>query len=492
VKSYGATRAVVAASIRLPRGRIVGMVGENGSGKSTLVKLLSGVVRPDAGSITVDGVARSGFRSPSEATGAGIATIFQEILVCPAQSVLDNIFLGQDGLLRSREEDGVRRERAADVLGRLSGRAIDLDAPAETLTIAEQQLVTVARALVRDPRILILDESTSALDVSDRDRLFAICRQLRDEGMALLFITHRLEELLALADEILVIRDGETLATPGASGVDRGAILEAMTRTGSSQPYAPRQGGARRARRDATVLRAGGVDLGAGGIDFELPAGSIVGLAGLEGHGQEHFLSALAGIRPAAAGEVLSLGEGAPRRISSLHDAADERIFYLPRNRARAGIFPPLSILDNFGLPTLHASSRAGILSTRRLRRRFQHWQGELKIKAAGSGVPITTLSGGNQQKVLIARWLAAAPRVLLLDDPTRGVDLPTKAELHALLRREADAGMAVVMVSTEIEELEAVCDEVLVFHEQRVSVRLAGSTLTREALLQGMFAAAA
>jgi len=491
VKSYGATRAVVSASVRLPRGRIVGMVGENGSGKSTLVKLLSGVVRPDAGSIAVDGVPRTGFRSPSEATAAGIATIFQEILVCPAQSVLDNVFLGQDGLLRSREEERARRERAADVLGLLSGRAVDLDAPVETLTIAEQQLVTVARALVRDPRILILDESTSALDVSDRDRLFAICRELRDKGMALLFITHRLEELLALADEILVIRDGETLATPRIGGVDRGSILEAMTRTGSSQPYAPRHGAARPARRAAPVLRASGVDLGAGGIDFELSAGSIVGLAGLEGHGQEHFLSALAGIRPAGVGEVLSLGEGAPRRIASLHDAAEERIFYLPRDRARAGIFPPLSILDNFGLPTLRASSRAGILSTRRLRRRFQHWQAELKIKAAGSGVPITTLSGGNQQKVLIARWLAAAPRVLLLDDPTRGVDLPTKAELHSLLRREADAGMAVVMVSTEIEELEAVCDEVLVFHEQRVSARLAASGLTREALLQGMFAAA-
>jgi ribose transport system ATP-binding protein len=240
------------------------------------------------------------------------------------------------------------------------------------------------------------------------------------------------------------------------------------------------------------VLAVRGLDLGAGGIDLELDAGSIVGLAGLEGHGQEAFLRALAGIDPARAGEVVSLEDGVPRTITSLHDAARSRVYYLPRNRARSGIFPPLSILDNFGLPTLRASSRAGLLSTRRLRRRFGHWQDELSIKTAGAGVPITTLSGGNQQKVLIARWLAAAPRILLLDDPTRGVDLPTKAELHELLRREADAGMAVVMVSTEIEELAGLCDGVLVFHEERVSARLAGAALTRDALLRAMFGEAA
>ena len=351
-KSYGATRAVVSASIRLSSGRIVGMVGENGSGKSTLVKLLSGVTRPDAGTITVSGVERTGFRSPADATAAGIATIFQEILVCPAQSVLDNVFLGEDGLLRPREDERVRRERAAAMLERLRGRPMDLDAPVETLTIAEQQLVTIARALVRQPRILILDESTSALDVSDRDRLFELCRELRDEGRALLFITHRLEELLALADEILVIRDGTTLPPSPTGGVSRDAILAAMTRTGpSSASYArPRASG--RSRESPPVLAARGVDIGAGGIDLELRAGSIVGLAGLEGHGQERFLRALAGIQPPRSGEVLSLEDASPRKIGSLHDAARSRLYYLPRNRARGGLPPAL---DPRQLRTSHA-----------------------------------------------------------------------------------------------------------------------------------------
>jgi ABC-type sugar transport system ATPase subunit len=492
-KSYGATRAVVSASVRLPAGRIVGMVGENGSGKSTLVKLLSGVARPDAGTITVDGIERRRLRSPGDARAAGIATIFQEILVCPAQSVLDNVFLGEDGLVTGREDDGVRRQRAAAVLGRLSGEAMDLDAPIETMTIAQQQLVTIARALVRDPRILILDESTSALDVSDRDRLFALCRELRDEGRALLFISHRLEELLALADEILVIRDGTTVPTPATAAVSREGILAAMTRQGPAPEARPaRVRALDRSGAGPPLLTVQELDIGAGGIDFEVAAGDIVGLAGLEGHGQETFLRTLAGLEPATAGRVLSQEDGATHAIGGLHDAARARVYYLPRNRARAGIFPPLSILDNFGLPTLGRSSRAGLLSTRSLRRRFERWQQELRIKAAAPSVPITTLSGGNQQKVLIARWLAAAPRVLLLDDPTRGVDLPTKGELHELLRREADDGMAVVMVSTEIEELEGLCDRVLVFHERRVSARLTGPELTRDALLQAMFDEAA
>ncbi len=339
------------------------MVGENGSGKSTLVKLLSGVARPDAGTITVDGIERSGLRSSREATAAGIATIFQEILVCPAQSVLDNVFLGEDGLVRSREDESARRERAAAVLERLSGSAMDLDAPVETLTIAEQQLVTIARALVRDPRILILDESTSALDVSDRDRLFALCRELRDEGRALLFITHRLEELLALADEILVIRDGTTVATPRTGGVSREEILAAMTRPDRPQGRPPGRARVRpsgRSRR-RPVLAVRGLDLGAGGIDLELAPAASSGWRASRVTARRAFLRALAGIEPARSGEVLSLEDGVPRTITSLHDAARSRVYYLPRNRARSGIFPPLSILDNFGLPTLRASSRAGI-----------------------------------------------------------------------------------------------------------------------------------
>ena len=255
------------------------------------------------------------------------------------------------------------------------------------------------------------------------------------------------------------------------------------------EPYPPR---AQRptAAAGAAVPRADGVSVGGGGtIDLELRAGTIVGLAGLEGHGQERFLRALGGVEAPDAGRVVRVDGDAEHAVTSLHRGGRSR----PSPTSRATVPAPassraLSVLDNFALPTLARSSRLGLLSMRSLHRRLAAMRETLHIRAAGARAPITTLSGGNQQKVLLARWLAAEPRVLLLDDPTRGVDLPTKAELHALLRREADAGMAVVMVSTELEELASVCDSALVFHEGSLSARLDGPAVTRDAILDAMF----
>lgn len=490
-KSYGATRAVVDANLELRAGSIVGMVGENGSGKSTLVKLFSGVTRPDHGQMVIDGRSVSGFRNPAESSAAGIATVFQEILVAPARSVYENVVLGADGLLRHEEPQHTRRMRVAAVIRSLAGRDLDLDAPVEALGIAERQLITISRALIREPKVLILDESTSALDVTDRDRLFERCRKLRADGLALLFITHRLEELLALADEIVVIRNGETV-TPPSSGVSREGILEAMTRTAddSTPSDAPvsRRLDARHGSSE-NLLRAEEVVLGAGTpIDFVLKAGSIVGLAGLEGHGQEGFLKVLSGARPPDKGRVLRLLDESEVTIDSLHKAASLGVVYLPRDRARAGILPALSAVDNFVLPTIGRSTRLGLLSVRSMMRRFDEMRETLHIHTTSGRTPISKLSGGNQQKVLIARWLAANPAVLLLDDPTRGVDLPTKAELHALMRRHAEAGLAVVLVSTELEELESVCDSVIVFHENSISRQLDRADVTRDAVLAAMF----
>jgi len=486
-KSYGATRAVVAADLELRPGSIVGMVGENGSGKSTLVKLLSGVTRPDGGEIAVGGSTVAGFRDPAAAAAAGIGTVFQEILVAPARSVYENVVLGADGLVRRRESDDARRGRVAATLRSLAGRELDLDAPVETLGIAERQLVTIARALIREPRVLVLDESTSSLDVADRDRLFACCRRLRDEGLALLFITHRLEELLSLADRIVVIRDGETVEPP-AGGVTREGILRAMTRAGAAAAAAaPRE--RHEARPGRPLLCADGVTLGSGRpIDLTLESGRIVGLAGLEGHGQERFLQVLAGADRPDGGRVVRIGDERETPIESLRAAAKHGVVYLPRDRGRAGILPALPVLDNFALPTLARSRRLGLLSVRSMARRLDAARDALHIRNAGARTPITNLSGGNQQKVLIARWLAAEPAVLLLDDPTRGVDLPTKADLHALLRRQAREGVAVALVSTELEELESVCDSVLVFHDHGIAARLDGAEVTRDAILEAMF----
>ncbi len=490
-KAYGPTRALVAADVTLRAGQIVGMVGENGSGKSTLVKILSGVVQPNQGAIEIAGSEQHHrLRRPSTAISAGILTVFQEILVCQARSVIENIELGAYGLFRRAGDREPGRARAAALLERLAGRSFDIDAPVETLTIAEQQLVVIVRALVRKPRILILDESTSALDVADRERLFDLCRGLRADGTAILFITHRLEELLSLADEIVVIKDGSTVIQPGGGTVSRAAILDALAR---DRPPVAASSVAERATVDdqlhEAVVQADGVDLGGGAADVTIRRGTVVGVAGLEGHGQERFLRVLAGVELPDSGTVFRVhGDDLRARIRTRHDAARGGVYYLPRNRAQAGIFPPLSVLDNFALPTLAASARWGLIRPRSVRRRFEEFEKSLHIRVASGNARITSLSGGNQQKVLIARWLAADPAVLLLDDPTRGVDLPTKIDLHELLRDRASTGLAVVMVSTEIEELESVCDEVLVFHEQRIVARLVGTAIRRDAVLAAMF----
>lgn len=490
-KRYGRTTALVDGSVTLRGGRVTGVVGENGSGKSTLVKILSGITRPEDGDIRIGDEVLAGFQSPRHAKRLGIAAVLQETLVAPARSVLENIYVGGDRSFRSGGKQEERRRVARDVLGKLTGDELDLDMPVELLPISRQQIVTIARALVQNPRILILDEATSALDVADRDRIFAACRDLRREGVAILVITHRLDELLALADSIVVMRGGATVTSDheggGEAELSRESLLAAMT----GQQAAGRTGRSLKISGQAnakTVLRADSVDVGGGPIDWELERGGIVGLAGLEGHGQERFLRVLAGLEAPAAGEVTRIVGGASTPIRSQHDAARQRIAYLPRSRSRDGIFPSLSVLDNFALPTLGRSTVLGLIQLGAVRERYADAQRSLRIHAASMHAPVTTLSGGNQQKVLLARWLTAEPEILMLDDPTRGVDVPTKIELHRLLRERAQQGTAVVIVSTELEELEELCDSVLVFHDNRVSARLASDHVTASEILAAMF----
>jgi ABC-type sugar transport system ATPase subunit len=471
-------------------GTIHGLVGENGSGKSTLVKIVAGVLGPDAGELEIDGKRRR-LRSPAAASRLGIGVVFQEVLVSPARSVLENIFLGVDGLLRTRDAAD-RRERAAAVLARISEATIDLDAAVESLPLSHQQAVVIARALVREPRVLVLDEATSALDVADSARLFAECRRLRADGRAIVFISHRLEELLALADEVSVIRDGESVGVLARATATSERILELMTGDARRPGHEPQRRAGVAASEAPPLVVARGVSVGAArDVDLEVAPGELLGLAGLEGHGQDDLLAGLGGVRAPRAGEVLATLDGETASIGSRFDAARRRILYLPRNRARQGILPALGVLTNFSLPTLAQDGTLGVFRRRGGLARLRAAQGELGIRFASPESAITELSGGNQQKVLLARWLAAGPRVLLLDDPTRGVDLPTKRDIHALLRRLAEGGVAVVAVSTELEELEEVCDRVAVFHEGRIAAVLTGEEIERGRIAAAMFGAA-
>jgi len=481
-KAWGPTRAVRTASLDLLPGEVHCVVGENGSGKSTLVKLLAGIHRPDRGRIDIDGRSVGGFSSPRAALEAGISTVFQEVLVVEPRSVVDNVWLGLDGMFGARVPDETRREVAAGLLGELLDSPPPLDAPAEALSLSDRQACSIARALVRQPKVLILDESTSALDVETRDRLFAIVKRVAGDGAAIVFISHRMDEIAAIGDRCTVIRSGETVATLTREAATSEELVRLMTGDDHLAPPEARSThrrvpGAPLLRTERLVLRPG-----AAPIDFTLRAGELVGLAGLEGHGQDAFIKALWGLGPR--GAVFR----EDRAIASARDAAEAGIAYVPRERRAESIFASKSIRENFALPTLARDRAYGLLQPSRSRARLAHWVQALSIKLASPEAPITTLSGGNQQKVVMARWLATDPQVLLLNDPARGVDIGAKRDLYRLLASLAAEGVGIVMLSTEVDELVELMDRVLVFREHGVFAELAGDQITRRALVSSYF----
>jgi ABC-type sugar transport system ATPase subunit len=492
-RSFGETRALKACSLDLRPGEVLAIMGENGSGKSTLVKILSGVIRPDRGHLLVERARLDGIASPSAARMLGIATVFQEVMVAPNLTLLENLYLGADGLVRRTGQVSDRHREAAAVLARLLDSRVDLDAPAESQPLSVRQVCVIGRALLQGGSVLILDEATSSLDVGARQRLFEVIRERAAAGGSIIFISHRIDEVEEIADRVTVLRSGDTVATLDRSSATAATIVQLVSgddRAVAQQRAARAAGVPAATGPAATAVRAREVILRDGGaaIDCQLRVGEIVGLAGLEGHGQDEFLQVLAGLRAPLSGVVERVVDEAVTPIVDREGARRAGVAYVPRERKTEGIFPTLSILDNFGMPSLRQDRRWGLVSPRRTRARFAAFVGELSIRAARPLDRITTLSGGNQQKVIMARWLATRPRVLLLNDPTRGVDHPTKLDLYERLAATAADGITVVMLSTEVDEHLLLMDRVLVFREGSVFAEFVRPSLDRRTLTASLF----
>jgi ABC-type sugar transport system ATPase subunit len=496
-KRFGATRALEDCDLEIRRGEIHALVGENGSGKSTLIKILSGVFTQGAGTIEWQGALVS-FRRPRQAQHAGVATVFQETLIASELSVRDNIFAGTGGLIRRGHSRAGETSTAAQILKDLGFGEANLDLPLWRLPLSQRQIVTIARAVVRPWQLLILDEPTSALDVEEREGLFRFIREVRDQGnAAVLLVSHRMDEITDLADRATVLRNGRSVGSLSRDEISSAALVRLMsdidTETADdaksarrAERLAERTGGAVRDPRmvaENVVLRKAALP-----FSTSVDDGEVVGVAGLAGHGQEAFLEAVAGLRRPQSGQILVRSGGTLTAVRRFGEAFRLGVAYVPRDRKQEGLFMPLSVLDNMALPVLPRYSRAGVLQRKKLGADAMRLLESLQLRGGRLDTPIDRLSGGNQQKVLLGRWLAAHPKLLVLNDPMRGVDLGVKRQFYELLQRLSDEGMAVLLLSTELEELVAVAHRVVVFHEHTVSAVVPGSADSRASILAAMF----
>jgi ABC-type sugar transport system ATPase subunit len=481
-KRFGGVPVLQDVDFDLAPGEVHVLAGENGAGKSTLVKILAGEHTVYDGAIALDGEAVR-FRSPHDARRQGIAVIYQELSLVGPMSVAENMFLG-------RERTGARgmilravQEREARQALREFGLEIDVRAPAEDYPVGVQQIVEIARAVREEGRIVVMDEPTSALGGPEAERLFGVIARLKDRGCGIVYITHRLEEVSRLADRITVLRDGRRVATEKAADLPPAEMIRLMV----GRPFVAAAAAETRARGEVRLAVCGCSHRTAGGsvsppVTFEVQAGEVLGIAGLQGSGASELLMALFGGygRPVA-GEVRMDGE--PVSPGTPAEALAHGIAMLTADRKATGVIPELGLDANITLASLRRYSRWGMIDGNLERAAVRTRVEALRIRSAGLSQPVAELSGGNQQKALLARWIETGPRVLLLDEPTRGVDVGVKVEVHELLGRLASGGTAVVAVSSELQELTALADRVLVMRRGRIVAEFPGRTATEAAI---------
>ena len=482
-KRYGGVHALEKAELSVTTGRIHAILGENGAGKSTCIKIMSGVVAPDEGHMTMEG-REVAFASPSAANDAGIVCIFQELSLVPDLSVADNIVIinppTRFGLIDRREQ----RRIAEAALARAGAEDIHPLAQVKDLPLSRRQLVEIAKALQRQPRILILDEATSALTAADVAKIFAVLKRLRSEGLALLYISHRMHEIAQLADDCTVFRNGRNVATYKAGTKTDNEVVELMIGREYSHIFPPKQPPVPQAKPPVLECRNLSWTERLRDISLSVRAGEVVGLGGLDGQGQRELLLALFGVLAGCSGEVLI--DGKPASISSPSIAKSSKIgmALIPEDRKTEGLMLPMTVRDNLTFASLGRMSKGGIIDRTAEQRLIDDMIKLLGIRTAGPDIPVGALSGGNQQKVVIGKWLMNQPRIILLNDPTRGIDVGTKQEMYQLLRNLADAGAAILFYSTDYDELIGCCERVLVLYDGQLKRELIGAEITERALI--------
>ena len=481
-KFFSGARALEGVDFACRQGSIHAILGENGAGKSTLIKIMAGVVQPDSGTLTVAGTQHR-FTRPSEAAKAGIVCVFQELSLMPDLSVADNISISDPprrfGLIDRRAQ----RDRAEALLARIHCEDVDPRALIRDLSLSRRQMVEIAKALGKNPKLLILDEATSALTSRDVETVYGVLAELKAEGTGTLFISHRMHEVEALCDTLSVFRNGRHIETFLKGARTQDEIVKLMIGRDIVHQFPVKPPAlARKPHLAVTDLRW---ENRLNGVSLSVGKGEIVGLGGLDGQGQKELLLALFGVLRGVEGKVTVGGEGGVPTSPAEAKSGRSRIALVPEDRKTEGLMLPMSIADNLLVASFDKVSQGPFIDQAKSRQAVIDAIAQLQIKLNKPDDPVASLSGGNQQKVVIAKWLLTKPEVMLLNDPTRGIDVGTKQELYRLMRELADKDTAILFYSTDYAELIGCCDRVMVVYDGRIRRELAGDALTERSLLQ-------
>ena len=477
-KSFSGVEVLHEVSFSLRPGEVHALLGENGAGKSTLMKIITGVHQPDSGEIILNG-APVHFGDTRESQQAGIAAIYQELSLFPDLDVAENIFIGRQPVTLGRRIDWRKLYAEADKLLSSLGVHLELKQKARNLSIAQQQMVEIARAFSINARILIMDEPTSSLTLKEAADLFRLVRRLKDNGAAIIFISHRLEELFELSDRVTVLRDGAYVDTRPVKDVTRDDLIRMMVGRTIKDMFPKQDVQAGNVVLKVDHLTRDGVFRD---VSFELREGEILGMAGLVGAGRTNVARALFGVEPPTSGTIQL--DDREIRITSPQQAIRLGLAYVPEDRQLHGLIPPMNITTNIGLPMLQVYSRRGWLRDKVERSSAFNAARQMEVRANNIWQNARELSGGNQQKVVLAKWLSTKPRILILDEPTRGIDVGTKAAVHALMSKLASEGLAILMISSELPEVLGMSDRIIVMHEGYMTGHFTRAEATQEKII--------